>query len=67
MIELSRNVGESIMVGDVKITVISVNIANKQVSIGIEAPKNVSIYRSEKHDLLNEDTEKPQSFAFTSI
>ena len=60
MIDLLRKVGESIMVGDIKITVMNVNIANKQVSIGIEAPKNVSIYRAEAYDSLIEESERPQ-------
>ena len=59
MIELLRNVGESIMVGDIKITVMNVNIATKQVCIGIEAPMNVSIYRAESYDSLQAEASLP--------
>lgn len=67
MIELSRKVGESVMVGDIKITVMSVNIANKQVCLGIEAPINVSVYRAEVYSSLNDEPEKPPFLAFTTI
>jgi carbon storage regulator len=59
MIELSRNLGESIMVGDIKITVMNINIATKQVCIGIEAPTNISIYRAEAYDSLQAEASLP--------
>ncbi len=46
MLILSRNVGESIHIGDdVKLTVLENN--GSQVRIGIDAPKNVAVHRSE--------------------
>ncbi len=66
MIELLRKVGESIMVGDIKITVMNVNIANKQVSIGIEAPNNVSIYRAEAYDSLIEESQRLQPISLSA-
>lgn len=46
MLALSRKVNESIMVGhDIEITVLE--IKGEQVKIGIQAPKNVPIYRKE--------------------
>ena len=66
MIELLRKVGESIMVGDIKITVMNVNIATKQVCIGVEAPKNVSIYRAEVYDSLIEESERLQPISLSA-
>jgi carbon storage regulator len=46
MLALSRKQGESIMIGnDVEITIL--DIRNDQVKIGINAPKQVGIYRKE--------------------
>jgi carbon storage regulator len=46
MLVLSRNVGGTIIIGnDVTVTVLGVK--GKQVRLGIEAPKNVSIHREE--------------------
>jgi carbon storage regulator len=46
MLVLSRNPGESIHIGDnIIITVLS--IKNNQVRLGLEAPKDVQILRSE--------------------
>ena len=49
MLILARKVGQSIMIGeDVEITVIEVR--GEQVRLGINAPKNVSVYRKELLD-----------------
>lgn len=54
MITLKRNIGESITIGeDIKITVS--NIFNNEVKICIEAPDNLSIYRTEMRDNLIKD------------
>jgi len=46
MLILTRKLGESITIGDnIKVTV--VDIKGKQVRLGIEAPKNVSVHREE--------------------
>ena len=51
---LTRRPSESIMIGDdIKITVTKVNQSN--VSIGIEAPRDVAIHRQEIYDQLQED------------
>lgn len=50
MLVLTRRAGETLMIGeDIKITVLAVK--GGQVRVGIDAPKEVSIQRSE---LLNE-------------
>lgn len=46
MLYLSRKVGESIII-DGNIEIIVTVIANKQVKLGIEAPRNSSVYRKE--------------------
>lgn len=49
MLVLSRKVSQSIMVGDdVRVVVISVD--RDQVKIGIEAPRNVAVHRSEIYE-----------------
>ncbi|MBP85497.1 MAG: carbon storage regulator [Planctomycetaceae bacterium] len=53
MLVLSRKVGESFVIGD-DITVTVVRIAGGGVRIGVEAPTDCSVIRSELQDLLNE-------------
>lgn len=49
MLILSRRVGESVRVGnDIIITVI--RLQTGQVSVGIDAPKNVPVHRQEVYD-----------------
>lgn len=50
MLVVSRKIGESIVIGD-NITVVIRNLAKGKVSIGIEAPEAIPIYREE---LLNQ-------------
>ena len=46
MLVLSRKVGESILIGD-NVTVVVTAVEGERVYIGIEAPKDVRIYRKE--------------------
>ncbi len=46
MLVISRKIGEKVKIGD-NIEVIILSIDKNQVKIGIEAPKNISILRSE--------------------
>jgi carbon storage regulator len=49
MLVLSRKNGESIKIGEnIEITIISSK--NDQVKVGIKAPNNIEIYRSEIYD-----------------
>ena len=46
MLILTRKVGESVLIGDdISITVLSVR--GKQVKLGVQAPKEVSVHREE--------------------
>ncbi|MBR7552684.1 carbon storage regulator CsrA [Allobacillus sp. GCM10007491] len=46
MLVLTRKTGESIQIGD-DITIKVVAVEGDQIKLGIDAPKNVDIYRSE--------------------
>ena len=49
MLILTRRVGETLMIGpDVEVTVVAVN--GSQVRIGIKAPKDVRVLRTELRD-----------------
>jgi len=53
MLVLTRKNKEVIMINDdVKITVL--NVSNGQVKLGFDAPKDVTIYRKEIYDKVNE-------------
>jgi carbon storage regulator len=53
MLILTRKLGESIAIGDdIKITFL--DIKGKQLRIGIEAPKYVSVHRSEIYQAIQE-------------
>lgn len=52
MLILTRRLGESITIGqNIKIVVIDIN--SNQVKIGIEAPRDIEIYREEIYDKIN--------------
>jgi carbon storage regulator len=52
MLVLSRKVNQSIMVGDdVRIVIVAVD--RDQVKLGIEAPREVGVHRSEIYDEIN--------------
>jgi len=53
MLILTRKLGESIVIGDeIKITFLE--MAGKQLRIGIEAPRNVLVYRAEIYQAIQE-------------
>ncbi|WNS75086.1 carbon storage regulator CsrA [Bacillus sp. DTU_2020_1000418_1_SI_GHA_SEK_038] len=67
MLVLTRKSGESIKIGeDIEITIVSSK--NDQVKIGINAPKNVEILRTEIYEqILSENKEASQDISLLTI
>ena len=54
MLVLTRNAGESIQIANnIKLTILTNN--NSQVKIGIEAPKDVTVHRTEVYEKIMDD------------
>ncbi len=49
MLVLSRKVNQSIMVGD-NVRIVVVGVDRDQVKLGIEAPREISVHRSEIYE-----------------
>lgn len=49
MLVLSRKKGEKIQIGD-DITIVLIDLVGDKARIGVEAPRNVSVYRTEVLD-----------------
>jgi carbon storage regulator len=58
MLVLTRNTGETIIIGDEKekITVTLLNIKGNQAKIGIEAPRTVPVHRQEIYEKIKENS-----------
>ncbi|MCC5814306.1 MAG: carbon storage regulator CsrA [Leptospira sp.] len=54
MLVLARRVNQSIMIGD-DVEIVLVDIKGDQVKIGIKAPKNVSVHRTEVYQEIQEE------------
>lgn len=57
MLVLTRKKNQSIMIGD-DIELVVVDVQGEQVRIGINAPKNVSVYRKEIYLEIQEENKK---------
>ena len=56
MLVLNRNFGQSIMIGDdIKVTFLEPNEGHSQITIGIEAPKEVPVHREEIYKRIKEE------------
>jgi carbon storage regulator len=49
MLVLSRNIGETIKIGDY-VSISVVGVSGMQVRIGIDAPKEIGVHRSEVYE-----------------
>jgi len=56
MLILSRKIDEKIKIGE-EITVTLIDIHGDQVKIGVEAPKNVKVFRQEVFDAIQKENE----------
>lgn len=54
MLVLSRNCGQSIMIGE-DVTVAVLGVKGNQVRIGITAPKDIDVYREEIYFKIKEE------------
>lgn len=57
MLVLSRNIGESLVIGDGTIIVTVLKVVGNQVRIGIAAPRDVTIDREEVHQRRRREAE----------
>jgi carbon storage regulator len=57
MLVLARKLNERIVIGD-NVTIVVVEIRGDKVRLGIEAPKEVSVHRSEVYDAIQRDGPK---------
>ena len=59
MLALSRKIGEKIMIGD-QITLKVLEIKGDNVRLGIDAPKDIKIYRGEIYDAIANENKTAQ-------
>lgn len=57
MLILTRKPNQSIMIGD-QIEIVIVEVRGDQVKIGIKAPKNISVHRSEVYKEIQEQNKQ---------
>lgn len=55
MLILTRRVGESILIKEGEINITVLGICGNQVSIGVDAPKEISVHRKEIHDRIQRE------------
>ena len=60
MLVLTRKTNQSIMIGDeIEITVLSVS--GDKVRIGIQAPRDIAVFRQEVYESMEEKGEEPKA------
>lgn len=59
MLVLTRRIGESIVIADdIIITVLGIN--GSQTRIGVKAPKNISVHRTEIYEKIQQEKQKAE-------
>lgn len=66
MLVLTRNQGESIIIGQGEIVITVLSNSGKQIKIGVTAPKNISVHRKEIYERIQEQSLKQKSDESTS-
>ncbi len=65
MLVLTRNIDESIFINDdIKVSVLS--IKNNQVRIGVQAPKNIPVHRSEIYRRIQQENQQTNNPDYTN-
>ena len=54
MLVLTRNISQTIMIGD-DVTVTVLGVRGNQVRLGIDAPKEIAVHRSEIYDRIKKE------------
>jgi len=55
MLILSRNPGESIIIGDSKIIVTVIGVAGSRVRIGVDCDKSIPVHREEIYERIQQE------------
>jgi carbon storage regulator len=59
MLVLSRQIDESIMIGD-DVEIVIVDVRGDKVRLGITAPKNIPVHRREIYDAIQREKNDPK-------
>jgi carbon storage regulator len=59
MLVLSRQIDESIMIGD-DVEIVIVDVRGDKVRLGITAPKNIPVHRREIYDAIQREKAEPK-------
>nr|WP_225877765.1 carbon storage regulator CsrA [Alkalibacter mobilis] len=63
---LNRKINESIIIDD-KIEIVILEAGDGKIKIGIEAPKNISIFRKEVYEEIKKENEEAASISLDSF
>ena len=66
MLILNRKQGESLIIDD-KIEIKILEVSEGKIKIGIEAPKNVKIFRKEVYEEIREENKKASTISVDSF
>lgn len=66
MLILNRKEGESLIIDD-KIEIRILEVSEGKIKIGIEAPKNVKVFRKEVYEEIREENKKASTISLDSF